>query len=181
LRLLFHDYFLFLGGLEVARLIGLAPQTLDRVHDVALLGENGVAEFGGPVEFFVHHFQNVWEFEHRLHARSPVFILGGSHQFFALECGVLFDESRCLDDFDRVGRCREHLGYQVIRIQRNGGQELIELLRPQGRFLRLLAFRLGTLLGLRLRSRLSCLLCSRLGLRLGSRLRERGPSPKDHA
>jgi hypothetical protein len=43
------------------RRFGARPRTqpLDRVHDVGLLGEHGIAEFLRPVELFAHHGQHV--------------------------------------------------------------------------------------------------------------------------
>ena len=59
LRLLLDNDLLFLCILEVPRFLRLPSETLGGFHDVLLLVQEGVAEFLGPFDLFVHHQKDV--------------------------------------------------------------------------------------------------------------------------
>ena len=56
---------------------GLVPKTLDRIHDVRLLGHDGIAQLFGPVELLVHHPQDLRKRRQGLDAGVPRLGLDG--------------------------------------------------------------------------------------------------------
>ena len=95
---------LLLGGLQVARLVGLAAHALDRVEQLGLLAEDGVAEIPRPVEVLVHAREHRREAAQRLHGGVPVLFLECLLEGLAGELGVRLDPAIRFDDLERIGR-----------------------------------------------------------------------------
>ncbi len=98
---------------------GEFPQSLNRIHHVALLGEKGVADLLGPLQIALHHSQGVRKGHERLYAQVPVLMLQGSRERVASQCGVglVFQPVCSFDDFERIGRGREDLGDEGVRVE----------------------------------------------------------------
>ena len=125
----FAAYHLLLVRLQVAVVLRQLPQALDRRHDVILLGEEGVAEFLGPVELFVHHFKHVGEGDQRLDADVPAFALDLLDGGVAVQLRVGLGPARRLHDFERVRGSHQNLGEQRIGVEGDRRQQGVEFLR----------------------------------------------------
>ncbi len=104
--------FLVVVGLQVAGRIGAIAETLDGGDDVVLLAEHSFAETPGPVDLFVHHADDVRIIEQGNDRVVPRLV--GFQRTVGFQ---LFQESRGLDDLQRIGRCRQHDGEQIIGIK----------------------------------------------------------------
>ncbi len=69
------DNNLLLRRLEVARSLSFCAKTLDGVHDIFLLREEGIAQLLCPVEFLAHHVEDLRKIHQGFHARIPVLFL----------------------------------------------------------------------------------------------------------
>jgi hypothetical protein len=119
------------GGCERSRSLRFAAQALHRIHDVALLRQEGVANLLHPIKPTVHHLQNLRKGDQRLHAGIPVLRLKCLGQLIAFErrvAGVLQPPGG-LDHLEGIGgRCQD-LREKRIGVESDGGQELVELRR----------------------------------------------------
>ena len=127
---------LLLGGLELAVVAGLGPQPLDRVHDIRLLRQHGVAELLRPIELLRHHRQHVRDLDQRLHAVVPALLSERAGERIALHVLVGLGPAIRLHDLERIGRGDQHLRQQRIRVQRDRRHQLLELRRLEQRLRR---------------------------------------------
>ena len=140
-RLLLDDLrldLLLLVRLERAGPFGLLAHPLDGVHDVALLLQERVAEFGGPLDVVAKTLDDVGQRGHRLDAWIPRLFRDLVSQRLVLQARILREPLLELDDLERVGGRDEDLAEERVRIEGDGRHEGVELL---GRKLRL--FRRG--------------------------------------
>ena len=101
---------------------------LDRSLDVLELVQHRLAERLGPVELRVHAGENIGIVEQADDARVPVRI--------RLQLGLLgqlAEEPVGRDDLDRERRALQDQDQQRIRIERDRGDQNVELLRSEGR------------------------------------------------
>jgi hypothetical protein len=126
---LFFDLLLCIRGQSSSALC-LRAHPLDGVHHIGFLRQKGVTEIGSPLNIVGETFHHVGQSRHRLNARIPRLFLNRLDQF----C-LVFDELRVfveplpqLNDLERISRCRQRLGQQWIRIERNRCDQRIELL-----------------------------------------------------
>jgi hypothetical protein len=94
---------------------------------VELLREEGVTQTARPVQVLVHAVEDLGESEHGLHAGIPGPILGRAHRILALELRVRTGEAGRLHHLERVGGGHQHLGEELVGIQRDGREHLVEL------------------------------------------------------
>src|SRR5262245_51784112 len=120
---------LLLARLEVAGRLCLRSQPLYRIQHVLLLREKGVAQLRGHIELLVQHLESLWERRERLHTRVPLLLFQRVLQRLVLQVGIRLRPACSLDDLQRIGRCHQHLSYQRVGIERDGRDELFELLR----------------------------------------------------
>ena len=92
--------------------------------------EESVAELLRPVELVAHRLKDIGKLDQRLNARVPILGLKGLYERIAFEFGVrrLLSPARSLDHIERVGRSHEHVGQEIIGIERDGREELIQFL-----------------------------------------------------
>ena len=117
---------------QVARLVGTAPELLDRVHDPVLLREHRITQPLGPLEALAHHLQDLREGSQGLHAGVPGLVLQGTPQGPTGEAGVRFDPAGRLDDLQGIGRGHQDLGQEGVRVQGHGREDAVQLLLRQG-------------------------------------------------
>ena len=126
----------FLADLQVLHLLQLAgfhrelAQCLDPRHDLGLLRRKGDANRLGPLDMLAHHLDDLREGDQRLDARIPGQRLQSLDQRIALELrmAVLLQPLRGLGDLLRVGRGHQHLREQLIGVERDGRDQLVDLL-----------------------------------------------------
>ena len=105
---------------------------LNGVHDVGLLVVVGVAEFGGPGEIRGHILQHGRKWQERLDAGVPGLLIGFGGQFLRLQVAARREPTIGVGDFGRVARSRQDAGDQRIRIESDGRDKLLQLLRRLG-------------------------------------------------
>lgn len=105
---------------------GLGAKPLNRRYNVLLLIHESGAERVRPIEFFIHHPQEIRKSREGLNARvQPHLIQLG-------KVGRRAQESHCLNDIHGIGRRSEDLREQWVWIERHRPEQLIELLRREG-------------------------------------------------
>jgi hypothetical protein len=128
--LLLDDHALLFGRLETAGLLGLAPQPLDRIEHGRLLVRYRITELLHPVQVLVQHRNDLRERHQRFDARVPAFLFQSFDQFTALQLlvAVILKPTRHRDDLQRVGRCHQYLGQQLVRVERDWSEHRVKLL-----------------------------------------------------
>ena len=127
---------LLLGGLQLAVVPGTGPQPLDRVHDIGLLRQHGVAELLRPIELLRHHRQHGRNLDQRFQAVVPALLGERAGERIALEGLVGLGPAVRLHDLERIGRGDQYLGQQRIRMERDRRDQLVELRRLEQRLRR---------------------------------------------
>ena len=117
-----------IGRRQTARGIRFASQVLHRIHDLRFLVEESIAEVFGPIEFLVHHVEDLRKRDQRFDARVPFGLLCRAHCAVAVQPRIAPRPTRRLDDFSRISRGHQDLRQQRIGIQRDRRQHLVELL-----------------------------------------------------
>ncbi|MNW84026.1 hypothetical protein D3C86_131920 [compost metagenome] len=113
--------------LQVARLLGLGAQPLDRIHDGLRLRQEGVADGLHPFRLPAHHVHDRGERHQGFDAGIPGLAfdcLGGLVAGFGSVRGRPFRGRR---DVVGIGGPHEDLRQQRIRIQRHGRHQLVQL------------------------------------------------------
>ncbi|MDT4832729.1 hypothetical protein FQZ97_662950 [compost metagenome] len=132
-----HDDRLVIGGagsdlllrraLQVARLLGLDPQPLDRIHDRVRLRQEGVAHGFHPVGLPAHHVHDRREGHQGFDAGVPGLALDRLDSLVARFGRVLGRPLGGRRDVVGIGRAHEYLRQQRIRIKRHRRHQLIQL------------------------------------------------------
>ena len=135
-RALLPDHPHMFGFLEVARLVGTLAQGLDRLHDLLLLGEEGIPQAARPLKVLVHPGQYLRERQHRLDAGIPGLFFGGTHGVLALQLGTRAGKARRLHHLERISGGHQELRQQLVGIQGHGGQHLVEFCLGEQRDIR---------------------------------------------
>ena len=120
---------MLLVRLQIALRLRLRAQTLNGVHGVLPLTEEGIAELLHPVDLFVQQAEDLREAAQRLHAVVPVVFLQLVVERLVLEVWLGFHEPGRLDDLERIRRRHQCLRHQRIRVERDRRHDLLELLR----------------------------------------------------
>ena len=117
-------------GLEVAGGGGLRPHPLRRVEQAVGLGDHRVAQPLGPVEIGRHHPQHRREAAGEdLHARIPGLGLGGLGAVLVRHALRAVEKAVGLGHVERIGRGDEDLGQQRVGIERDRGDQRVEIRR----------------------------------------------------
>ena len=122
-------YFLLLGRFQVSSVLGLFPHSLNGVHHIALLGQKSIAEIGSPLNVIreaLHYFR---EGSQALNARVPGLLGNRIRERLVLQILILCQPLLELHDFQRIGGSGKNLGKHRVRVQGNGRDEGIKLVR----------------------------------------------------
>lgn len=114
--------------LESARRRCALAHDLDGVHHVGRIVVVGLAECLGPRDVAGHLVQHRAECGERLDARIPRLLVGRVSERTALERSVLREPAMRGGDLVRIGGAGQDLRHQLVGIQRDGSDELVELL-----------------------------------------------------
>jgi hypothetical protein len=117
--LLFDDYGLFFGRLEIPRRVGFGSQALDSIKHLFLICQKRIADSLRPVELFAHHGEHLRKIHQRFYARVPVLFLKSGSERVTLKTGVLSCPAFGQRDFQGIGRSHQDLRYQRVRVQRD--------------------------------------------------------------
>ena len=109
--------------------------TLDGVHDVGTLAEDGVAKCACPLRVVGHRVENGGEWEEREDAWIPGEIVGlnGLSEGVTCERCVLLRPRGCIGDLIPKSGGGEDLGEERVGVEGDALDELVELLRRDGR------------------------------------------------
>ena len=133
--------------MQLSILLGTGAHLLDGIHDIGLLGEERVAEVGGPLNVAREQGKHIGERDEGLHAGIPVHLPGRIDKLCTAHALPLAHPVGRLLNLHRVRACGQHLAKQRIGIKRYRGHQVIQLLRRENRRLRrLLIIRLRILL-----------------------------------
>ena len=115
-------YCLLTGILQISGVSRLPPEPLDRSCHIFRLVEKGISQVGGPVYIIGHHVKNVWIAGNCPDGLIPVLIVNPRRILAA-------SQPRCrIGNLCRIGRGRQQLGQQRVRIESNGCKDAIKLL-----------------------------------------------------
>src|SRR6266852_1603227 len=115
-------------GLKIAGISRPLAHSLHRIHYILFLVVVGVSKGRRPGEVLVHISQDRRKCSKRLDAGVPGLLVHGLSQSVTLQIGMRLNPSVSLDDLLGKGGGRQDLGYQRIRIKRNRGDQLLQLL-----------------------------------------------------
>ena len=121
-HLFFNNDRLLVVGFEIADGLYLSAEALNCLDNPVLISHHGFAEIGCPVDFGTHLLDDIGVVEQRFDR-----ILPGIIKLQALVGLAFVEEAIGLNDFERVSRCRKNEGDQIVRVQRDGRNQLIEL------------------------------------------------------
>src|SRR5262245_2939252 len=113
--------------LEVAGVVRLGAQALCCVHQLVALRQERVAQVLRPFQIVRHAVQDVGEDREGFHAWVPVELRQRLVQVRTLERQVLLTPPVRLDDLERIRGGDQHLGEDVVRIERDRRDHLLEL------------------------------------------------------
>ncbi len=116
------------AGPEGARGVGLVAEALDGVGDLSLVAADGLADGGVVVDVAGHHLEDGGEGDEGEEGRIVTLLLGGVGERGAGELRILRDPVGDVEDLLRIGRGGRDLGEQGVGIERDRGEELVELL-----------------------------------------------------
>jgi hypothetical protein len=118
-------YDLLLTRFQVAVVHGPLAHALDSIHHVAFLRQERIAQVGGPLDIVSQAFHHVGKHGQGLNTGVPRFLPHGIGQRPVLQTRISGDPLLKLDDFERIGGCRQDLGQQRVGIERDRGNQRI--------------------------------------------------------
>ncbi len=113
--------------------LGALAQILHGLHYPILIGHERFAQAPRPVEARIHHVEHLGKRGQREHAGIPSLPHEGVVERAAGEPRVFAHEAGRLHDVQREGRRHEHLREELVRIQRDGREQRVELLLGERR------------------------------------------------
>src|SRR6266850_2475532 len=122
-------YLLLLTAVQVAGLASLLTHQLDSIRHILLLVGVCVPERRSPGKVLVHIFKNRRKLREGFHTGVPRLFVDFFCQLFTFEVGVTLDPAVRLDNFSRISGSSENLCNERVRVQGDGGDELLQLLR----------------------------------------------------
>jgi hypothetical protein len=133
---LLHLYGLLLIAAQVARVVGLSAQALNRGGHRSLVRRKRLADGGVIVDVLGHHLQDLRKINEGDERGIEPLLRGGICERSAGEIEVLLQPVIHVEDFLRIRGGGGDLGEQGIRIERYRGQQLVQLGRSGERVLR---------------------------------------------
>jgi hypothetical protein len=121
-----------LGALQVADVDRLLAQALHGAEYAGLVRDEGLAQFGGPVELEAHHVDGLGELDQRANRRGESDGGRGVVERRALERAVLEQPVARVEHFLRIRGRDQHLRKHGVRIEGDGRQEILERLGRPG-------------------------------------------------
>jgi hypothetical protein len=119
---------LLLGCFQRPLIVSFLAHTLNGVHNIALLRQEGVAEISRPLDVISQPLYHGGQSGQGLDARIPGLFRHCIGKFLILQIRILFEPSLEKDDFERICRSRKYLSQQRVWIERNRRYERIQLL-----------------------------------------------------
>jgi hypothetical protein len=101
----FGFHLLLFGRFQVALVLGFLAHALDGIHQIALLGQECVAQIGGPLNVVCEAIYYIRQSRESLDAGIPCLFGDGISKRFVLEVLVLLQPLLELDNLKRVGGC----------------------------------------------------------------------------
>ena len=126
-HLTFNNHLLLFGSLEIARSLGLLPQSLNGVHDTGLLSQESFTQSLCPGCLLSHHVEDLRKRRERLHAQVPVHFVQGVVECVSLEVRVCLQPAVRFHNLVWIRRRYEDLCEKRIRIERNRRKHLVQL------------------------------------------------------
>ncbi len=121
------DYAVIVGDdlklvtLQITGRVGTITECFDGLNHVRLLGDDCLAKPEGPVEIVIQHLEHLGIVRQCDDRVIPILVW-----FEGLVLLQGFDETRRLDDLQRIGRCRQYDCEQIIGVQRDRTDEFLE-------------------------------------------------------
>ncbi len=131
LRILLDGDVLLRVTLQSAVGLGRCAHGLNGVHDIGLLGQEGIAQSPGPADVASQQSHYIRKRDQSLNAGIPVLLLGGFDKFLTTQVSRLPHPLLGLDDFKRIGSGCQHLAEQGVGIQRDRGNQVVQFLRRE--------------------------------------------------
>ena len=122
-------HLLLFGRLQSAFVLGLLAHALHRIHNIALLRQEGVAQIDGPLNVVAQTLYHVRKGRHGLDARIPGLFLHRIRERLIFQTLVVVQPPLQQDDFERIRGCSQYLGQQWVWIKSNWRDERIQLVR----------------------------------------------------
>jgi hypothetical protein len=116
--------------------VGLLAQALDRIHDRALVGLEGLSDGGVIIDILRHHVEHLGKADQRQECGIKPLGLRRIGQSCALEARILVQPVLNVENLLRVGGGGGDLRQQGVGIEGNRREQLIEFLRSGKRRLR---------------------------------------------
>ena len=116
------------GVLKIARGLGALAEHLNDVHHVLRLVEPGVAELGGPGEVLIHLAEDIGKGGEGFNAGIPGLHVGLGGDGVGRSVAHGLAPAISLGDLRGVCRGGENLSEQRVRIECDGGNELLDLI-----------------------------------------------------
>jgi hypothetical protein len=102
-------HFLLRSRLQSAFVLCLAAHALNRIHQIALLRQKGVAQIRGPLNVVSQQFHEVRCSSQSLDAGVPGFFCRCVRELLILQVLILLQPPLQKDDFDRIRGGRQNL------------------------------------------------------------------------
>jgi len=134
LRTWLYDDCLLLIRAQCARGVGLRPQSLNGIGDCSLISGERLTDGGVVVDILRHHLDHLRKIHQCDKCGIEPLLLGGIGKRRSLESWIRKEPIVDVQDLLRGRGCRHDLREQGIGIERDGGKQLIQLLRrkPKG-------------------------------------------------
>ncbi|MCY1426690.1 hypothetical protein D9M71_425150 [compost metagenome] len=121
-----HRDFLLFIGLQVTGGLGLAPQTLHRVHHVVGLGEEGITHALYPGRVLAKGGEHLRESHQGLNAGVPGLVGHLLHRGVAAGVGVGLGPGHGVGHIAGIGGGHQHLGQEGVRVEGQRRHHLVE-------------------------------------------------------
>jgi len=111
---------LLIIALERAVLLRLFPERLHGIHDVGLLGEEGIPEIRRPLNFICELVNYSGKVRQCLHTGVQVLLRDRFGQRFVVQFLVLIQPLFELNYFERISRSSQDLDKERVGVKRDG-------------------------------------------------------------
>jgi hypothetical protein len=122
-------HFLLFSRFQITLILSFLAHALHRIHAIALLREECIAQIGGPLNVVCQPLYNIRESRKRLDAWIPGLFRHGVRERLVFQILIFVQPLLKLDDLERIRGRRQSLGQQWIGIKCYGRYERIQLVR----------------------------------------------------